>query len=95
MKSVAYCWATGLIEFGIRCPAGALPIAKGEDAMLRELVSALAEHRENQLFLPRWKAKGSPSSRSSRLNDFITFRRVVEARLQRTGSRDEGEECLK
>lgn len=40
----AYCWRTGLIEFGSRTPRGALPIATGPGKRLRAAISAAARH---------------------------------------------------
>lgn len=46
---VAWCWASGLIEFGDALPAnkadgGAIEIAKGPRAFLKTVVSVLARH---------------------------------------------------
>jgi len=38
----AYCWASGLIEFGQNVPHGALLIAKGPESELREIVGVVA-----------------------------------------------------
>lgn len=40
----AFCWASGLIEFGQRTPAGAIPIARGPAKVLREFVGGVARH---------------------------------------------------
>jgi hypothetical protein len=40
----AYCYASGLIEFGRRCPDGALPIARGPAKPLQDFISAKARH---------------------------------------------------
>lgn len=40
----AYCYASGLIEFGARLPDGALPIARGRDKPLREFINGVARH---------------------------------------------------
>lgn len=40
----AYCYASGLIEFGRKRPDGALPIARGPASQLREFVDAKARH---------------------------------------------------
>lgn len=40
----AYCWASGLIEFGRKLPDGALPIASGPSKVLREFVDTRARH---------------------------------------------------
>lgn len=40
----AYCWASGLIEFGRSIPDGALPIARGPAKALREFINDRARH---------------------------------------------------
>lgn len=40
----AFCWATGLIEFGRTTPDGALPIAKGPAKKLRDFIEPAARH---------------------------------------------------
>lgn len=35
----AYCWASGLIEFGHTLPEGALPIVTGSEKQVRDVVS--------------------------------------------------------
>lgn len=38
----AFCWATGLIEFGAELPEGAIEIARGEENAVRETIGVLA-----------------------------------------------------
>lgn len=41
----AYCYASGLIEFGRKIPDGALPIARGRTKkLLREFIAPVARH---------------------------------------------------
>lgn len=40
----AYCWASGLIEFGRKLPDGALPIASGPAKPLRDFIEVRARH---------------------------------------------------
>lgn len=40
----AYCWASGLIEFGPRVPDGALLIASGKEKPLRAFLESVARH---------------------------------------------------
>ncbi|ELK8448815.1 host nuclease inhibitor protein [Salmonella enterica] len=49
MKStiMAYCWASGLIEFGNALPEGALPIVTGNEKQVRDVVTVLARHAYN------------------------------------------------
>lgn len=41
---VAYCWATGVIEFGTEVPDGAIQIATGPKAHLQAVVGVAARH---------------------------------------------------
>lgn len=45
--TVAYCWASGLIEFGYFVPEGALPIITGKEKDVRDEVGVLARHAYN------------------------------------------------
>lgn len=40
----AYCWRSGLIQFGEAVPDGAMPIAAGPEKELREVVDIHATH---------------------------------------------------
>lgn len=40
----AYCYASGLIEFGRHVPEGALPIARGPARKLRDFIDAVSRH---------------------------------------------------
>ena len=47
-KIIAFAWASGLIQFGYKCPFGALPIASSNDETdLREIIEVLARHSRN------------------------------------------------
>lgn len=41
---VAYCWRSGKIQVGKRCPENALPLFKGGEKRLRKLVCATSRH---------------------------------------------------
>lgn len=41
---IAYCFASGRIEFGATQPKGALPIVSGEEERIRRLIGATARH---------------------------------------------------
>lgn len=43
-KIYAYCYASGLIEFGERVPDGALPVFEGEEGYVRKLIEVTARH---------------------------------------------------
>jgi len=40
----AYCYASGLIEFGRRIPKGAIVIARGPDKQLQDFIDGKARH---------------------------------------------------
>jgi len=40
----AYCWASGLIQFGRKVPSGAIQIARGPANKLRPAIDVLARH---------------------------------------------------
>lgn len=44
MKTYAYCWASGLIQFGTKVPEGAIAIASGERQKLVDLIEVTARH---------------------------------------------------
>ncbi len=41
---IAYCWASGQIEFGRRVPTGAIEIARGGEQKLRKAISVTSRH---------------------------------------------------
>ena len=49
---IAYCWAGGLIQFGPSVPDGAIGIARGEEAKVRDVIEATARHaKDNERLL--------------------------------------------
>lgn len=40
----AFCWKSGLIEFGPVCPEGAIPLVTGEEKAVRDAVDVIARH---------------------------------------------------
>ncbi len=44
----AYCYASGLIEFGSRTPPGAIQIASGREQDLRREIEVLARHGQGE-----------------------------------------------
>lgn len=51
-KIIAYCWAGGLIQFGPSVPDGAIGIARGEEAKVRDVIEATARHaKDNERLL--------------------------------------------
>ncbi len=45
---VAYCWASGLIEFGESVPDGAIPVAHGPKADLKYEIQVMARHGKGE-----------------------------------------------
>jgi len=44
-KSItAFVWANGLIQFGVTVPDGALPVLKGPEKAVRDIIDVLAVH---------------------------------------------------
>ncbi len=51
--TLAFCFATGAIGFGPALPAGALIIAKGDEAALRTFINQIARHGDGGgIFVP-------------------------------------------
>ncbi|EFB0319312.1 host nuclease inhibitor protein [Salmonella enterica] len=81
----AYCWASGLIEFGHTLPEGALPIVTGSEKQVREEVEVLARHAYNgELLVP-----GIPEAES--MDEYrealFRFSRVVQERFRHPNKR--------
>ncbi|EAB4663410.1 host nuclease inhibitor protein [Salmonella enterica] len=87
MKSTitAYCWASGLIEFGNALPEGALPIVTGSEKRVRDVVTVLARHAYNgDLLVP-----GIPeaASQDEAREALVRFSRVVHERVKHPNKR--------
>ncbi|EAA9738534.1 host nuclease inhibitor protein [Salmonella enterica] len=87
MKSTitAYCWASGLIEFGNALPEGALPIVTGSEKRVRDVVEVLARHAYNgDLLVP-----GIPeaASQDEGREALVRFSRVVHERVKHPNKR--------
>ncbi|ELH3242151.1 host nuclease inhibitor protein [Salmonella enterica] len=81
----AYCWASGLIEFGHTLPEGALPIVTGSEKKVREEVEVLARHAYNgELLVP-----GIPeaASQDEAREALVRFSRVVQERFRHPNKR--------
>ncbi|USQ50103.1 host nuclease inhibitor protein [Serratia marcescens] len=44
MKTFAYAWASGLIQFGKTVPEGALPIISGQEDDVKNILIAISRH---------------------------------------------------
>ncbi|EIS9025516.1 host nuclease inhibitor protein [Salmonella enterica] len=81
----AYCWASGLIEFGHTLPEGALPIVTGSEKRVREKVEVLARHAYNgDLLVP-----GIPeaASQNEACEALVRFSRVIHERFRHPNKR--------
>ncbi|EGF8034366.1 host nuclease inhibitor protein [Salmonella enterica subsp. enterica serovar Rubislaw] len=81
----AYCWASGLIEFGNALPEGALPIVTGSEKRVRDVVEVLARHAYNgDLLVPGIpEAAGQDEGREA----LVRFSRVVHERVKHPNKR--------
>ncbi|EDR4261379.1 host nuclease inhibitor protein [Salmonella enterica] len=81
----AYCWASGLIEFGHTLPEGALPIVTGSEKKVREEVGVLARHAYNgELLVPGIpEAAGQNEAREA----LVRFSRVIHERFRHPNKR--------
>ncbi|EGW0949157.1 host nuclease inhibitor protein [Salmonella enterica] len=87
MKSTitAYCWASGLIEFGNTLPEGALPIVTGNEKRVHDVVTVLARHAYNgDLLVP-----GIPEAadQNEAREALVRFSRVVHERVAHPNKR--------
>ncbi|EAA6526947.1 host nuclease inhibitor protein [Salmonella enterica subsp. enterica] len=81
----AYCWASGLIEFGNTLPEGALPIVTGNEKNVRDVVGVLARHAYNgDLLVP-----GIPetANQNEAREALVRFSRVIQERLKHPNKR--------
>lgn len=81
----AYCWASGLIEFGNPLPEGALPIVTGNEKQVRDVVTVLARHAYNgDLLVP-----GVPeaASQDEAREALVRFSRVVHEQVKHPNKR--------
>lgn len=44
MSTLAYCYASGQIAFGEKCPSGGLPIVRGPDKKVRDFICGVSRH---------------------------------------------------
>ncbi|EHJ0339190.1 host nuclease inhibitor protein [Salmonella enterica] len=81
----AYCWASGLIEFGNTLPEGALPIIVGEEKQVRDVVGVLARHAYNgDLLVPGIPEAADQNEAREALE---RFSRVIQERLKHPDKR--------
>lgn len=77
MATVAYCWASGLIEFGESVPEGAIPMISGDDQKVRELMDAVAriDHDNVTLLVPGVPEADDEDAKYAALQRFLDWLR--------------------
>ncbi|EOG3201322.1 host nuclease inhibitor protein [Salmonella enterica] len=81
----AYCWASGLIEFGNTLPEGALPIVTGSEKQVRDEVTVMARHAySGDLLVPGIPEAASQDEAREALE---RFSRVIQERLTHPNKR--------
>lgn len=80
----AYCWQSGVIEFGGQIPEGALPIIDGTPRMVRELIYATARsaHDGKTWLVPGVAEAPSPGDACSKL---MSYREWLNERVSVKG----------
>ena len=69
---IAYCWATGVIAFGHDVPPGAIEIARGKSAQLRETIAVTALAYDNETALvPGMSEAHTDDERVETLNRYL------------------------
>lgn len=79
---IAFAFRSGVIEFGRRCPSGALAVGSGPASLLREIVVAIARHAYDGKTLLVPGVPEAPTS-SAALIAADDFRKRIETQLQR------------
>lgn len=81
----AYCWASGLIEFGNTLPEGALPIVTSNEKQVRDEVTVMARHAySGDLLVPGIPEAASQDEAREALK---RFSRVIQERLTHPNKR--------
>lgn len=85
MKKIhAFCWASGLIEFGARCPKGALPLITGPETIVKNSVEVLSTHTyDGKSFLVPKGIGWINGDMDSALDDVRRFAKLLESRVAR------------
>lgn len=81
-KVIAYCFASGHIQFGADIPEGAIGIASGDDQKVRdtiEVTARLSRHDNETLFVP-----GVPEAASQR-EGLTALARYIQYLSERNG----------
>lgn len=84
MTTLAYCYGSGQIGFGEKCPGGALPLVRGGDQEVRDFMSGVARHAYDgeTLLVP-----GIPEAENQTIafQKLIVFLNWIEPAAKRAG----------
>jgi len=90
----AYCWASGLIEFGVALPMGAILIAEGGEQQLRRVMDVCARHgkgiTEGKLLVPGVPEATTQQAKGDALGHWLTWCRQNPGRLRWNHLKAEG-----
>ena len=82
--TIAFCWASGLIQFGDQVPEGAIEIARGDDQVVREIIEVTSRHAYDGKVAPgarhtrgKTRRKALKPPRKVRSLDRLARQRVV------------------
>jgi|GEM_PF-1135831 len=80
MKIIAYCWATGLIEFATELPPEAIEIARGDASLVRDLIARTSRlgHR-NEPLVPGVPESTDQASKGDALGAWLLWLKGREA----------------
>lgn len=80
-KVIAYCWSSGLIQFGPTLPDGAIGIATGEESKVRDVIEVTARHAyDNESLL----VPGVPEAANER-EGIVALARYIQWLGERNG----------
>lgn len=82
--TIAYCWASGLIEFGDATPKGAIPIMRGPEKYVRDTIEVHARHayEKGKLLVPGIPEVEDDVEKAEALDAFgVRLRAVVGTRV--------------
>lgn len=84
--TIAYCWASGQIDFGTDCPDGAIPIVKGPGRKVRDFICAVSRHAYDgkTLLVPGIPEAPNQNAAGDALDRFITW---IKPMLAKSGLR--------
>lgn len=80
----AFCWRSGLIQFGRKVPEGAILVAEGPSKELRDLICATSRHAYNgkDLLIPGVPEADTDETAADALERFIDWIKPSVSKLQ-------------